>query len=182
MNTTPGPREPAAQRLHPTPLARLEHSDVHYRLHHHVAIHGAGDNQLAGLPLEHGVKTLAFETAPREDGTAATLVLAAVPEHSRITYGPLARALGVSRSRLRPADPASLETVGMTAGGVSPILPVSPTSPSDRARVVIDDAVLELPVIYCGSGDPATTVELTPEALRALCKDAIIASIAAPTT
>jgi prolyl-tRNA editing enzyme YbaK/EbsC (Cys-tRNA(Pro) deacylase) len=143
-----------------SPAQVLDQAGIAYRVHRHPPIHGAEDNQLAQLPLEHCVKTLAFtiEHTP--------LVLVALPEESRVAYGPLARVLGVPRKQLHPASADLLASRDMTPGGISPI------ADPGTARVVIDAAVLELPRVFCGSGETSSTLELSPDAFRAACPDA----------
>lgn len=148
-----------------SPTQVLDEEGIAYRIHRHPPIHGAEDNHLAQLPLEHCVKTLAFTI---ED---TPLVLVALPEESRVAYGPLARVLGVSRTQLHPASADLLASRDMTPGGISPI------AAPGTARVVIDAGVLELPRVFCGSGETSSTLELSPDAFRATCPDAQIGQI-----
>lgn len=148
-----------------TVVARLDRAAADYRLHWHEPVMRAEDHANSGLPLDSAAKTLAF----RVDDEGLALVL--LPASAKLAYGVLARALGTSRSRLKPASPADLSDLGMQPGGVCPF--VDP----GEATVVIDDGVLELPVIYCGSGTPRATVEITPEQLRRACPDALTMAI-----
>lgn len=139
-----------------------------YRVHRHAAVLGAEDHAISGLDPELSAKTLAFLIADDR------LVLVAVPGLARLGYGQLARALGVSRSQLKAASAEQLERLGMQPGGVCPF------SPDPSVQVVIDARVMGLPVVYCGSGDPRATIELTPEQLRLACPTAVIAEVTAP--
>lgn len=139
---------------------------IAHTLHHHPPVRTEEDLELTGLPVAHSVKTLAF--IRRDD---ARVVLAGVPGPARVAYGPLARALGLSRAQLAAAPVAAVLSLGMQPGGVSPIT----TAPG--VHVVLDEAILSLPVVHCGSGPPAVTIALAPEDLLQACPGAVVASI-----
>jgi prolyl-tRNA editing enzyme YbaK/EbsC (Cys-tRNA(Pro) deacylase) len=120
-----------------------------------------------GVPLERTVKTLAFVTA--ED----RLVLAALPGHARLRYGPLARAAGLRRGELSPAGAERLARAGMRPGGVCPV------SVDPDAIVVFDDTVSGLGRVHCGSGRPERSIEIEAGALVAAVPAAVTAAIGA---
>jgi Cys-tRNA(Pro)/Cys-tRNA(Cys) deacylase len=94
--------------------------------------------------------TLAFRR------TGGQYVLAALRGGDRLDYGRLATGLAVRRSDLTSAD---LAEMGFLPGGVGPV------APRPGPRVVLDSAVLALPVVYCGAGRPDRTLEVAPPAL-----------------
>ena len=99
------------------------------------------------------IKTLVYATP---DGW----LLLAMRALDRIDYGALANAARVDRRKLRFAADADLEkTFGWQPGGAAPVAVV------DGVKLVVDRAVLELPMIYFGGGRPDLTVEAEPAAL-----------------
>lgn len=134
-------------------LQTLDAAGEVYRVHTHPPIRAEADLHLTGLDWNTSVKTLAFALA---DGTVA---LVGVPGPARVQYGAIARALGVSRSQLRPASADAVTALGMEPGGVSPIC-------ADAGVVVLlDTTVPGMGAVYCGGGDPETTVEVDAAAL-----------------
>ncbi|MFT4296311.1 MAG: YbaK/EbsC family protein [Micropruina sp.] len=134
-------------------LQTLDAAGESYRVHTHPPIRGEADLHLTGLDWTTSVKTLAFGLP---DGTVA---LVGVPGPSRVQYGAVARALGVSRSQLRPASADAVAALGMQPGGVSPVC-------ADPGVVVLlDSSVPGMGSVYCGGGDPETTIELDAAAL-----------------
>jgi Cys-tRNA(Pro)/Cys-tRNA(Cys) deacylase len=119
-----------------------------------------------GFPAEQMVKTVAFRTGPD------ALLLAALPAPRRLSYGALARHAGVARSRIRPADPDDLRALGAEPGGVSPIILVPDVT------VVVDRAMAEQPVTYCGTGRAGETLKVDTAALIDAVKP-VIADISA---
>ncbi|MFD7548772.1 YbaK/EbsC family protein [Streptomyces sp. NPDC059816] len=119
-----------------------------------------------GVPLGRTVKTLAFVTP--ED----RLLLAALPGHARLRYGALARAAGVRRGDLSPADARRLARAGMQPGGVCPV------SADRAAMVVFDRSVSSLGRVHCGSGRADSSIEIEAAELMAAVPGAATASIA----
>lgn len=149
----------------PVAARTLTQAALDFRLHHHPAARNQAELHLTGLDVNTSAKTLAFSLP---DGS---LVLAAIPGSVRLRYPNLAKALGVSRSALRPAEPEALATVGMSPGGVSPVC-------ADPAvRLVVHHALLEMDVLYCGSGVPEASIELTPATLRRLRPDLLVSNL-----
>ncbi|QHA09261.1 hypothetical protein GQF42_44230 [Streptomyces broussonetiae] len=147
----------------PAPLASL---GVSFRLHEHPHVTSPLEVCAAlGVPLERTVKTLAFVTP--ED----RLVLAALPGHARLRYGALARAAGIRRGELSPADAGRLARAGMQPGGVCPV------SADRAALVVFDETVSSLGRVHCGSGRPDRSIEVEAAELMAAVPEAATASI-----
>lgn len=146
----------------------LDAAGASYRVHRHPPVMRAEDHAISGLDPVHSVKTLAF-AIPDEQ-----VVLVALPGLARLGYGQLARALGSSRSQLKPASAEQLARLGMKPGGVCPF------SLDPSVRVVVDSRVVELPVVYCGSGDPHATIELAPHQLLRACPTAVVADLSSP--
>lgn len=146
----------------PAVAAVLAHAAVPYRLHEHPPARTESELHLTGLDIDTSAKTLAF-TLP--DGR---FVLAAIPGRARLRYGNLARALAVPRSALRPMQADELLELGMEPGGVSPIC----TDP--RVTLVLDRSLLSHDVLYCGSGTPDASVELSAADLASLSPAATV--------
>lgn len=146
---------PVTQKT-PIAAAVLGRAGVRYRLHEHPPARTESELHLTGLDVDTSAKTLAF-TLP--DGR---FVLAAIPGRARLRYGNLARALGVPRSALRPMQAEDLLELGMEPGGVAPI------TDHPRSTLVLERSLLDLPLVYCGSGLPDVTVEIAPGDLAAL--------------
>jgi len=140
----------------PAAAAVLSGAGVPFRLHEHPPARTEADLHLTGLDVDTSAKTLAF-TLP--DGR---YVLAAIPGRARLRYGNLARALAVPRSALRPMQADELLELGMEPGGVSPV------SADPRVTLVLDRSLLAHDVLYCGSGAPDVSVELSAVDLAAL--------------
>jgi Cys-tRNA(Pro)/Cys-tRNA(Cys) deacylase len=106
-----------------------------------------------GFPPDQMIKTVAFRTGDE------SLLLASLPSPRRLAYGALARAAGVPRGRMRPADEDDLRLLGMAVGGVSPITRVP------GVTAVFDTTMAEAPVAYLGSGRAGETLEVETKAL-----------------
>ncbi len=143
----------------------LDAACIPYVVHEHPAIRTEADLHLTGLSFQTSVKTLAFELP---DGR---LALVAVPGPARIQYGAVARALGIARSALRPADEARVVALGMEPGGVSPIC-------ADRDVVVlVDESVVDMGIVYCGGGTSTTTIEVRADAILAIAASPVVAAV-----
>lgn len=147
----------------------LEGAGIPHRVHWHPAARNHAELVHTGLSVATSAKTLAFSLA----GTPNRLVLAAIPGLGRLAYGDLARALGVPRSALRPADPDALAAIGMSPGGVCPI------TAAPGVQVVLDSALVELPVLYCGSGLAEASIELSGADLARAAANVLVAPISA---
>lgn len=147
--------------------AALEARGESYKVHRHPPIRNEADLHLTGLDWATSVKTLAFALPD------ARLALVGVPGSARIQYGAVARALGVSRSALKPAAAEALAAVGMQPGGVSPICA------DEGVVLLLDAAVPSMGVIYCGGGDPETTIEVDASALSRIASRALVAELTA---
>lgn len=139
---------------------------VGFHAHEHTAIRTVSGHTGA-FPIESAVKTLVFSANGR-------LILACCPAAARLSYADLARAAGTSRSALKPASEAELAQLGMVPGGAGPF------SDATNVTLVLDADLADLPTLYCGSGNPSVTLELSQEQFRAACADATVASICAP--
>ncbi|RKN43120.1 aminoacyl-tRNA deacylase [Streptomyces hoynatensis] len=150
-----------------TPPEVLTALGASFRLHEHPEVTSPPEVCAAlGVPLERTVKTLAFVTP------GDRLLLAAVPGHARLRYGALARAAGVRRNDLSPADAGRLARAGMRPGGVCPVS-------ADRAAVVVFDATVGgLGRVHCGSGRPDSSIEIEAAELLAAVPAAATAPIA----
>ncbi|WBB75661.1 YbaK/EbsC family protein [Micromonospora sp. WMMD1128] len=153
----------------PTPMRILDRAGAAYAVTVHRAIRTADDvTTWLDLPVERSVKTLAFEGA--RDG----LVLAVLPGPARLDYRGLAEAVGTSRSRLRPADPAALDVLDMEPGGASPL------SDAEGVVTVFDVTVAGMGPVYCGSGRNDRTLQVDGRDLLRLARNPREARIARP--
>ncbi|MFH9086516.1 aminoacyl-tRNA deacylase [Streptomyces sp. NPDC017673] len=132
-----------------SPEEVLRRSGVPFTVLDHVPIVGREDAETTlGLTTEQLLKTMVFRTA---DGG---FVLAALPVTGRVNYGRLARAAGVSRAKLRQAEPGELSLLGMEPGGASPVCDLP------DVVIVFDTAVTRMGTVYCGSGRADRTVRI----------------------
>ena len=146
-------------------LQTLDAAGEPYRVHTHPPVRGESDLHLTGLDWATSVKTLAFALPD------AGVALVGVPGPARVKYGEVARALGVPRSQLAPASAEALAGLGMLPGGVSPVC-------SDAGvTLLLDASVPAMGTVYCGGGDPETTIELDAAALARLAARPIVAPI-----
>ena len=143
----------------------LDAVGIPYVVHTHPPIRVEADLHLTGLDFQASVKTLAFELP---DGR---LALVAVPGPAKVQYGAIARALGVSRSALRPADEHRVVALGMEPGGVSPICP------DTSVVVVLDVAIVGMGTVYCGGGTSTTTIEIDADAIARVAASPVIAPV-----
>ena len=135
--------------MSPEVRAFLEASSVSYRTHPHAPLVSFEDAK-GVLPFDPGtmVKGLVFRTP---DGSFAIVALRGA---DRADYKKIADALGVRRADLRAADPADVASkLGMQLGGIVPL-------PINGASILVDEAVVELDTIYCGSGRNDVTLEI----------------------
>ncbi|HEX3964736.1 MAG TPA: YbaK/EbsC family protein [Trebonia sp.] len=96
------------------PVDVLQASGVAFSVQEHPPVIGQADaERVMGLPADQMPKTTVFRAG-------AATVLVALPAHSRVQYGNLARAVGVPRSMLRQAEPDDLARIGMMPGGQAP--------------------------------------------------------------
>ncbi|CCH29722.1 YbaK/EbsC family protein [Actinosynnema sp. NPDC047251] len=145
----------------PTPAQILEAAGVPFSSFPHAPIRTYEDieRELA-LPAERLLKTLAFRAEDR-------FVLVSMPMLLPAGYGKIAKAAGVSRSKLRRAGEDDLAVLGMAPGGISPL-----TEVADRT-VVFHPSVPEMGKVYCGSGRDDVTIEVDAAALVELVKPVI---------
>jgi Cys-tRNA(Pro)/Cys-tRNA(Cys) deacylase len=143
----------------------LEDAGIPYTVHTHPPIRGEEDLHLTALDWETSVKTLAFDLP---DGR---LALVGVPGPAKVLYGAIAKALGISRSALRPAGEERLVAIGMEPGGVSPICA------DPDVIVVVDETVVGMGTVYCGGGTSTTTLELDADAIARVAVSPIVAAV-----
>lgn len=145
-----------------SPEEVLRRSGVPFTLLDHVPIVGQRDAETKlGLATEQLLKTMVFRTA------GSGFVLAVLPCTGRVGYGRLARAAGVSRAKIRQAEPGELSLLGMEPGGASPVCDLP------DAVTVFDVSVTGMGTVYCGSGRADRTVQIEAAQLIALVKPKI---------
>ena len=136
--------------VYPSVIAMLEHSGYPFRVHAHPPVTTLEEARRRVPHLtRHLLKTVAFRIK------AADWILAAVTGEVRIHYKKLAEALAIKRTDLRSIAPDQVESaLGFQLGGVGPF-PVR-----DDIRVVFDQALVSLDLIFCGSGRNTRTIEM----------------------
>ena len=148
-----------------TPAQILEAAGVPFSSFTHAPIRTYEDiERELDLPAERLLKTLAFRTGDR-------FVLVSLPMLTPAGYGKIAKAAGVSRSKLRRAGEDDLAELGMAPGGISPL-----TDVADRA-VVFHTPVPDMGKVYCGSGRDDETIEVDAANLVDLVRP-VIADVA----
>jgi Cys-tRNA(Pro)/Cys-tRNA(Cys) deacylase len=142
---------PARERI----VRRLEKSGLEFELHDHAPVRTI-DEARAIVPhlTRNLLKTVVFRVKNGD------WVLSAVHGEDRIDYKKLAAALEVKRTDLRSISPDQVEkNLGFQIGGVGPF-PVK-----DDVRVVIDEKLLGIGRVFCGSGVNTETVEIDLDSL-----------------
>lgn len=147
----------------------LASSAVPFRLHRHVPVTTVED---AGLKVPHLtvnlIKTIVFKV---KDGH---WILAGVNGTDRIHYKYLADVFGINRKLIRSVAPDAVEAgLGFELGGVGPF-PVR-----EDVRVVLEESLMGLDYILCGSGKNTVTIEIAPRDL-ARTSGALVAAIRKP--
>jgi Cys-tRNA(Pro)/Cys-tRNA(Cys) deacylase len=148
------------------PTTVLDRAGISYEVIQHRPIRTQQDiEQHLDIATERSVKTLVFEVP------VDRIVFAVIPGPSRINYRGLAAAVQVPRAQLRPAGPATLDSLGMEPGGVTPI------HDRDGVVMVFDATVPEMGSVYCGSGRADQTLAVNARDLLRIAKTAMVASI-----
>nr|WP_319494427.1 YbaK/EbsC family protein [uncultured Desulfobacter sp.] len=130
----------------------LTQSKVNFRLHHHDPVVTV-DQAEAIVPhlTVNLIKTIVFKIK------SGPWILAGVSGVDRIHYKYLADIFGVNRKLIRAVSAPDVETgLGFEIGGVGPF-PVA----SDVA-VVLDQSLMDLTHVFCGSGRNTVTIEISP--------------------
>ncbi|NDY71738.1 hypothetical protein DO021_08570 [Desulfobacter hydrogenophilus] len=135
----------------------LTQSKVTFRLHHHDPVVTVAQAKAIVPHLAVNlIKTIVFKI---KDGP---WILAGVNAPDRIHYKYLADIFGVNRKLIRAVSAPEVEAgLGFEIGGVGPF-PVA----SDVA-VILDQSLMDLPHVFCGSGRNTVTVEIAPGDLAA---------------
>jgi Cys-tRNA(Pro)/Cys-tRNA(Cys) deacylase len=111
------------------------------------------------VTFEHAREALPFDVRCMVKGIAFRLpdgryVIVAMPAERRADYKKISDAMGVRRQDLRAATPEELSSdLDMDVGGVAPF-------PVNGATVLLDDGIIGLGVIFCGSGRSDATLEI----------------------
>ena len=127
---------------------------VLHKVHSHSPVHNAREAAAAGLDFDLSllIKTLIYRTP-------TGWLLVAMRALDRVDHGALAKAASIERRKLRFAHDRELGAFGWEAGGAAPIPIIA------GVTVLVDDAVLRLPLIYFGGGRRDLTIEAEPQAL-----------------
>lgn len=147
----------------------LTQSKAGFRLHHHEPVVTVAQAKIIVPHLTVNlIKTIIFKI---KDGP---WILAGVNGPARIHYKYLADSFGINRKLIRAVSASEVETgLGFEIGGVGPF-PVA----SDVA-VLLDQSLMDLPHVFCGSGRNTVTIEISPRDL-AKAGQARVASIIKP--
>ena len=128
----------------------LNDSGFPFTLHSHEPVQTIEDAERKAKHLTHNLlKTVVFRIKNSH------WILAAVLGSDRIDYKRLGEAFGVKRTELRSVSPEEVEReLGFEVGGVGPF-PVT-----EDVAVVIDEKLVGIDRIFCGSGVNTRTVEM----------------------
>jgi prolyl-tRNA editing enzyme YbaK/EbsC (Cys-tRNA(Pro) deacylase) len=131
-------------------VANLTASGVRHVLHRHAAAHTMAEaEQLIPLDASCFLKTIVF----KHKGGGYWLVT--LRGRDAVDYKKLAAALGTKRELLsRPEPDEVLRELGYSFGSVAPFATMPGT------QCLMDAAVMQLPVAYCGVADPTLTLEM----------------------
>jgi len=136
----------------------LKASGLPYTLHKHQSVITVEDAR-AKVPhlTVNLIKTIVFHIKDSH------WILAGVNGTDRIDYKQLGDVFGVNRKLLRSVSPKDVETeLGFELGGVGPF-PVN-----DNVKVILDEGLLKLGTVFCGSGKNTVTVEMNVHDLAKL--------------
>ncbi len=128
----------------------LEDGGRPYTLHKHLPVTTVEDARIKVPHLTVNlIKTVVFHIKD------SYWILAGVNGSDRIDYKQLGKAFGVNRKLIRAVSPKEVEIeLGFEIGGVGPF-PVN-----DKVKVILDEGVMTLGTIFCGSGRNTATVEM----------------------
>lgn len=129
-----------------------------YSLHKHPPVITAEDAK-AKVPhlAVNLIKTIVFHIKDSH------WILAGVNSTDRIDYKLLGKAFGVNRKQLRSVSPKDVEAeLGFEIGGVGPF-PVN-----DNVKVILDEGLMKLGAVFCGSGKNTVTLEINVHDLAAV--------------
>jgi len=128
----------------------LEKGGLPYTLHKHLPVITVEDAKVKVPHLTNNlIKTIVFHIKDSH------WILAGVNGSDRIDYKQLGDVCGVNRKLLRSVSPEDVETaLGFEIGGVGPF-PVN-----DNVKVILDEGLMKLGMVFCGSGKNTITVEM----------------------
>lgn len=128
----------------------LESSGLPFTLHTHPAVSTIEDAEKKVPHLTKNLlKTIVFQI--KDSGW----ILAVVKGHDKIDYKELARAFGVNRRQIRAVSPDTVEEqLGFEVGGIGPF------RVNDTIKIIMDQALTEIGMIFCGSGKNTVTIEM----------------------
>lgn len=138
----------------------LRNSGKPFTLHDHVPVRTYEDAQTRVPHLTRNlIKTIVFKIKDSH------WILAGVNGSDRIDYKLLGQAFGVNRKLIRAVSPDQVEAeLGFEIGGTGPF-PVN-----EDVRVILDESLMALDTIFCGSGKNTRTIEMSVTDLACLAK------------
>lgn len=139
-------------------MSMLEQSGLPYTLHTHPKVCTIEDaERLVPHLTQNLLKTIVFQIKD------AGWILAVVTGHDRIDYKLLAQSFGVTRKQIRSVDPDTVEReLGFEVGGIGPF-PVN-----DAIKIIVDESLVDIGMIFCGSGKNTETIEMEMKDLTGL--------------
>ncbi len=128
----------------------LEFSGSPFALYTHPAVSTIEDAEIKVPHLTKNLlKTIVFKIK------GSDWVFAVVKGQDRIDYKELARAFNVNRRQIRTVSPDRVEEqLGFEIGGIGPF-PVN-----DTIKIIMDQALTGIGMIFCGSGKNTVTIEM----------------------
>ena len=147
-------------------VGKLKQSGTDFKLHKHPPVCTIDEaRELVPHLTRNLLKTIVFRVK------SGNWILAAVHCDDRVDYKKLAAAMDVKRTDLRSIAPEQVEeNLGFQIGGVGPF-PVN-----DDVQVVVDEKLLGVGPVFCGSGVNTETVEIDIDLLANLI-DAKVAPV-----
>lgn len=144
-------------------LEQLNDSTIEYKIHTHEEIPSVKEaKEKVNFNIEQCFKTLAFQYENK-------ILFISLLANDKLNYSALCSNLNIKRKKLKKANSKELEdTYGYESGGIAPI------SVYNNILVIFDKKVLNVEVIFCGSGKRNKTIEIKSKDIIKLNRTIVI--------